>query len=119
MGWQKEQMNEDGGLKAARPGLWKLSPLAVEAGSQPHLSPRIQASVSHEHYQEPGLGQSTQEVQPAFKRRPAGQSLVPRPRGVGKPFAAVYEMCIGWINKLHFPGLPISKHAGIYIRSET
>ena len=119
MGWQQEQMNEDGGLEAARPGLWKLSPLAVAAGSQPHLSPRIQASVSQGHRLEPGLGQSAQEMQPAFKRRPAGQSLVPWPRGVGKPFAAVYVMRIGWINKLHFPGLPISKHAGIYIRSET
>lgn len=95
MGWQKEQMNEDGGLEAARPGLWKLSPLAVEAGSQPHLSPRIQASISQGHRLEPGLGQRAQEMQPAFKRRPAGQSLVPWPRGVGKPFAAVYAMCIG------------------------
>lgn len=67
MGWQKEQMNGYGGLKVARPELWKLSPLSVEAGSQPHLSPRIQASVSHGQHLEPGLGQNAQEMQPAFK----------------------------------------------------
>lgn len=32
---------------------------------------------------------------------------------------AVYMMGIWWINKLRFPGLPISKHAEIHTRSET
>lgn len=48
-------------------GWWKLSLRAVEVGSQPHLSPRIQASVSHGHHLETGPGQKAQETQPAFK----------------------------------------------------
>ena len=50
-------------------GWWKLSPWAVRVGSQAHLSPRIQASVSHGHHLETGPGQNAQETQPAFKRQ--------------------------------------------------
>lgn len=69
MGWQKEQMNEDRGLEAARPRLVEAVPAGSQGWVPAHLSPRIQASVSHGHHLETGPGQNAQETQPAFKRQ--------------------------------------------------
>ena len=123
----KEETNEDlevtGGSQTP---ILPLHPhyLQWRTGSWPHLSPRSQASTSRGHHQlaQPRAEQARNAAAFQLQRTQAcrsERSAAAAGGAGGGAFAAVYMMWIWWINKLHFPGLPISKHAEVYIRSET